>query len=46
LYVRDPKAFQRSFGLGQEHLKGREEGVTNYMDWGTWLGRRFRALKL
>jgi aromatic-L-amino-acid/L-tryptophan decarboxylase len=29
-----------------EYLKSREEGVTNYMDWGTWLGRRFRALKL
>jgi aromatic-L-amino-acid/L-tryptophan decarboxylase len=46
LYVRDPKAFQRSFSLVPEYLKSREEGVTNYMDWGIWLGRRFRALKL
>jgi aromatic-L-amino-acid/L-tryptophan decarboxylase len=46
LYVRDPEAFQRTFSLVPEYLKSREEGVTNYMDWGTWLGRRFRALKL
>jgi aromatic-L-amino-acid decarboxylase len=46
LYVRNPEAFQRFFTLVPEYLKSREEGVTNYMDWGTWLGRRFRALKL
>ena len=46
LYVRDPDALQRSFSLVPEYLKSREEDVTNYMDWGTWLGRRFRALKL
>jgi glutamate/tyrosine decarboxylase-like PLP-dependent enzyme len=46
LYVRDPDALQRSISLVPEYLKGREEDVTNYMDWGTWLGRRFRALKL
>ena len=46
LYVRDPEAFQRTFSLVPEYLKSCEEGVTNYMDWGTWLGRRFRALKL
>jgi aromatic-L-amino-acid decarboxylase len=40
LYVRDPEAFQLSFSLVPEYLKSREEGVTNYMDWGTWLGRR------
>jgi aromatic-L-amino-acid/L-tryptophan decarboxylase len=37
---------QRSFSLVPEYLKSPEEDVTNYMDWGTWLGRRFRALKL
>jgi aromatic-L-amino-acid/L-tryptophan decarboxylase len=46
LYVRNAGAFQRSFSLVPEYLKSREESVTNYMDWGTWLGRRFRALKL
>ena len=46
LYVRDPDALQRSFSLVPEYLKSPEEDVTNYMDWGTWLGRRFRALKL
>ncbi len=44
--MRDPDALQRSFSLVPEYLKSREEDVTNYMDWGTWLGRRFRALKL
>src|SRR5262245_37660665 len=46
LYVRNAEAFQCSFSLVPEYLTSREEGVTNYMDWGTWLGRRFRALKL
>ena len=46
LYVRDPDALQRSFSLVPEYLKSHEEDVTNYMNWGTWLGRRFRALKM
>ena len=29
-----------------DYLKSDEEAVTNYMDWGVQLGRRFRALKL
>jgi Pyridoxal-dependent decarboxylase conserved domain len=44
LYVRDPGALKRSFSLVPEYLRGHEEGVTNYMDWG--ICRRFRALKL
>lgn len=29
-----------------EYLRTADDGVTNYMDWGISLGRRFRALKL
>jgi aromatic-L-amino-acid decarboxylase len=45
-YVRDPEVLKRAFSLVPEYLKTTEEGVTNYMDWGVQLGRRFRALKL
>jgi aromatic-L-amino-acid decarboxylase len=45
-YVRDPEVLKRAFSLVPEYLKTSEEGVTNYMDWGVQLGRRFRALKL
>ncbi len=45
-YVRDPEILQKAFTLVPEYLKSSEQGVTNYMDWGVQLGRRFRALKL
>ena len=45
-YVRDPRILQKAFALVPEYLKSSEQGVTNYMDWGVQLGRRFRALKL
>jgi len=45
-YVRDPEILKRAFTLIPDYLKRSEEGVTNYMDWGVQLGRRFRALKL
>ncbi|HZB95849.1 MAG TPA: pyridoxal-dependent decarboxylase, partial [Herpetosiphonaceae bacterium] len=45
-YVRDPSILKRAFSLVPEYLKTGEEEVTNYMDWGVQLGRRFRALKL
>lgn len=45
-YVRDPDILKRAFSLVPEYLKSGEEDVTNYMDWGVQLGRRFRALKL
>jgi aromatic-L-amino-acid decarboxylase len=35
-----------AFSLVPEYLKTDEEGVTNLMDLGVQLGRRFRALKL
>jgi aromatic-L-amino-acid decarboxylase len=45
-YVRRPEILQQAFSLVPEYLKTAEQGVTNYMDWGVQLGRRFRALKL
>lgn len=45
-YVRDPDVLKRAFSLVPEYLKTSEDEVTNYMDWGVQLGRRFRALKL
>jgi aromatic-L-amino-acid/L-tryptophan decarboxylase len=46
LYVRDPATLTRAFSLVPEYLTTDDEGVTDYMDWGVQLGRRFRALKL
>lgn len=46
-YVRDPATLRHAFSLVPEYLRdGAAPGVTNYMDWGIQLGRRFRALKL
>ncbi|MFQ5596354.1 MAG: pyridoxal phosphate-dependent decarboxylase family protein [Anaerolineae bacterium] len=45
-YVRDPDILKRAFSLVPEYLKTGEDEVTNFMDWGVQLGRRFRALKL
>ncbi len=45
-YVRDPAILRRAFSLVPEYLQTGATGVTNYMDWGVQLGRRFRALKL
>ncbi|MFQ5854405.1 MAG: pyridoxal phosphate-dependent decarboxylase family protein [Anaerolineae bacterium] len=45
-YVRDPDILKRTFSLIPEYLTSSEDDVTNYMDWGVQLGRRFRALKL
>lgn len=46
LYVRDPSTLTRAFSLVPEYLTTDDEGVTDFMDWGVQLGRRFRALKL
>ncbi|MBW3621678.1 MAG: amino acid decarboxylase [Actinobacteria bacterium] len=46
-YVREPEVLRRAFSLVPEYLRTTDaEDVTNYMDWGVQLGRRFRALKL
>ena len=46
LYVRDPALLRAAFSLVPEYLRTAEEEVTNLMDYGFQLGRRFRALKL
>ena len=46
LFVRDAAALRNAFSLVPEYLRTDEAGVTNLMDYGIQLGRRFRALKL
>jgi len=46
-YTRRPDALRAAFSLVPEYLKTAEDAsVTNYMDYGIQLGRRFRSLKL
>ena len=46
LLVRDPDTLRAAFALVPEYLRTAERQVTNLMDLGLQLGRRFRALKL
>jgi aromatic-L-amino-acid decarboxylase len=46
LYTRRPEALREAFSLLPEYLRTNVEDVTNLMDYGPALGRRFRALKL
>ncbi len=46
MLVREPTALRNAFSLVPDYLRTDEEGVTNLMDYGIQLGRRFRALKL
>ncbi len=46
LFVRDADQLRRSFSIIPDYLKTTEADVTNLMDYGIQLGRRFRALKL
>jgi len=46
LFVRDPDLFRQAFSIVPDYLTTSEQGVTNLMDYGVQLGRRFRALKL
>ncbi|HEX9935998.1 MAG TPA: pyridoxal-dependent decarboxylase [Longimicrobium sp.] len=47
LYLRDPAVARRAFSLVPEYLVTPEgESVTNLMDYGPALGKRFRSLKL
>ena len=47
LYVRDPALLRAAFSLVPEYLRTAEQDeVTNLMDYGFQLGRRFRSLKL
>jgi aromatic-L-amino-acid decarboxylase len=46
LFVRDLEQLESTFSLVPDYLQSAERGVTNLMDLGVQLGRRFRALKL
>lgn len=46
LFTRRPEALRDAFSLVPEYLRTSEDDVTNLMDYGPALGRRFRALKL
>jgi len=47
LFVKDKEILKRAFSLTAEYLKtSHDDSVTNYMDYGIQLGRRFRSLKL
>jgi aromatic-L-amino-acid decarboxylase len=46
LYVQDQALLRDAFSLIPEYLRTDEAGVTNLMDLGFQLGRRFRSLKL
>ena len=46
LYTRRPADLRAAFSLVPDYLRTSEEDVTNLMDYGPALGRRFRALKL
>ena len=46
LWVKDPALLRAAFSLVPDYLRTDEPGVTNLMDTGFQLGRRFRALKL
>jgi aromatic-L-amino-acid decarboxylase len=46
LFTRRPEVLRTAFSLVPEYLRTSEEDVTNLMDYGPALGRRFRALKL
>jgi aromatic-L-amino-acid/L-tryptophan decarboxylase len=46
LLLRDPALMRRAFSIVPDYLTTTETGVTNLMDYGVQLGRRFRALKL
>jgi aromatic-L-amino-acid/L-tryptophan decarboxylase len=46
LYLRDPDELKRAFSVVPEYLRTDDAGVTNLMDLGLQLGKRFRSLKL
>ncbi len=46
LFVRDVHALREAFSIVPDYLRTTESDVTNLMDYGVQLGRRFRSLKL
>ena len=47
LFVKEPKDLVRTLAIQPEYLKTQgADGIINYSEWSTVLGRRFRALKI
>lgn len=46
LWVREPALLKQAFSIIPDYLTTTETSVTNLMDYGVQLGRRFRALKM
>ncbi len=47
LFVREPKDLVRTLAIQPEYLKTQgADGIINYSEWSTVLGRRFRSLKI
>jgi aromatic-L-amino-acid decarboxylase len=47
LFVREPKHLVKTLSIQPEYLKTQgADGIINYSEWSTVLGRRFRALKI
>jgi aromatic-L-amino-acid decarboxylase len=44
-FTKKPDVLKRAFSLSAEYLDTSRDEVTNYMDYGIQLGRRFRSLK-
>ncbi|MEJ2493562.1 MAG: pyridoxal-dependent decarboxylase [Ignavibacteriaceae bacterium] len=45
LFTKKPEVLKRAFSLSAEYLDTSKDEVTNFMDYGIQLGRRFRSLK-
>ena len=45
LFTKKPEVLKRAFSLSADYLQSNKEGVTDFMDYGIQLGRRFRSLK-
>lgn len=45
LFTKKPELLKRAFSLSAEYLQTASEDVTDFMDYGIQLGRRFRSLK-
>jgi aromatic-L-amino-acid decarboxylase len=45
LFTKKPEVLKRAFNLSSEYLDTSKDTVTNFMDYGIQLGRRFRSLK-
>lgn len=45
LFTKKPELLKKAFSLSSEYLDTSKDSVTNFMDYGIQLGRRFRSLK-